>query len=91
MKNFAKLFLKRLLQVALYWIPLKRNVIIFESYPNLDGSPWMIYNELKKRGFGNKYKFVWAVDSSYKNLSLNNIEKIRNALLYFSKKKRGAP
>lgn len=67
MKGFAKLFLESILQKTLCWIPLKRNIIIFESYPNLDGSPWMIYNELKKRGFGNKYRMLWAVDASFKS------------------------
>lgn len=65
MKKFVKGFLRTLLQKVLYCLPLKRNIIIFESYPNMDCSPWMIYNELKKRGFGNKYRMLWAVDASY--------------------------
>ena len=44
---------------------LKRDVILFESYPELDGSPWMVYLELKKRGFAKKYRLVWAVDASF--------------------------
>lgn len=44
---------------------LKRRIIIFESLPELSASPWMIYNELIKRGFEKKYRLIWAVDSKY--------------------------
>lgn len=42
-----------------------RKYIVFESFPELDGSPWMIYKELKRRGFGNRYNFVWLVDKDF--------------------------
>ena len=42
-----------------------KKTIIFESYPELDGSPWMLYQELFSRGYGKKYNLVWAVDSSF--------------------------
>lgn len=45
----------------------KNNVILFESYPELDGSPWMIYQALKQKGYDQKYKLIWATDSSYKS------------------------
>ena len=45
---------------------LKRNTILFESFPDFDGSPWMIYNELIKRGYNQKYKLIWLVDKEYK-------------------------
>lgn len=57
MKKFLLRLIKRL--------NLKRDCIIFESYPELDGSPWMIYQEMKKRGYNKKYKLVWAVDVSF--------------------------
>lgn len=57
--------LKKILSFLFQLIPLKRNVVIFESAPELDGSPWMIFLELKRRGFEKKYRFVWAVDSSF--------------------------
>lgn len=44
---------------------VKRDVILFESYPELDGSSWMIYLELKKREYEKKYRLVWAVDASF--------------------------
>lgn len=49
-------------------LPLKRNYIVFESYPELDGSPWMIYQELIKRNYDKKYKLIWFTDANYKNL-----------------------
>lgn len=42
-----------------------RGTVLFESFPEMDGSPWMIYQELKKRGFDKKYKLVWAIDTSF--------------------------
>ena len=45
--------------------PIKRDVILFESYPELDGSPWMMYREMVNRGYGEKYKLLWAVDKSF--------------------------
>lgn len=47
------------------FIPIKQNVILFESYPELGGSPWMIYQELIKRGYDKKYKLIWGVGSSF--------------------------
>ena len=44
---------------------VNRNVILFESVPELSGSPWMIYKELLRRGYGEKYKLIWCVDSSF--------------------------
>lgn len=73
MKVFFRTFLKFLISL----FPLKRNYIIFESYPELDGSPWMIYKEFIKRGFDKKYKLVWFVDANYK--APNEI----NSVVYF--------
>lgn len=42
-------------------------VILFESYPDFNGSSLEIYNELLKRGYGAKYDMVWAV---YDNFAL---------------------
>lgn len=44
----------------------KQNVIIFESFPELDGSPWMVYKELIRRGFEKKYNLVWVGNSNFK-------------------------
>lgn len=42
-----------------------KEIVLFESLPELDGSPWMIYQEMKRRGFDKKYKLVWAVDKDF--------------------------
>lgn len=36
------------------------DVILFESYPEFSGSPWMIYKELIKRNYDKKYKLIWV-------------------------------
>ena len=54
--------LKKSLELFFLNLAKKRNIILFESFPELDGSPWMIYQELKRRDFEKKYKLVWAVD-----------------------------
>lgn len=43
-----------------------KNIILFESFPELDGSPWMIYQEMNRRGVNKKYRMVWAVDKDFK-------------------------
>lgn len=58
------MFLKTLIISVLQKFPLKR-VILFESYPELGGSPWMIYQEMLRLGYDKKYNLVWAVDSSF--------------------------
>lgn len=61
-KKFFRKFLLRFLSKL---IPTKQDIILFESYPELDGSPWMIYQEIKKRGWEKKYKLIWATDASF--------------------------
>lgn len=53
----------------LFWfLPLKKEYVIFEAFPNFNGSPWLIYQEFICRKIAKKYKFVWAVNSSEKML-----------------------
>ena len=58
--------IKRALSFVVGALPLKRDYILFESYPELDGSPWMIYQELINRGFDKRYKLRWLVDKNFK-------------------------
>ena len=60
------MFLKSLIIFILRKLPLKK-VILFESYPELSGSPWKIYQEMLKRGYDKKYNLIWAVDSSFRS------------------------
>ena len=55
------------LSVNIIGLFTKKNIILFESIPDFDGSPWMIYKEMQKRGLEKKYKLIWAVDSSFKH------------------------
>ncbi len=67
MNSFIFHLLRKIVVLIVKLVTLfSRKVILFESYPELDGSPWMIYLELQKRGYGKKYKLVWTVDSSFK-------------------------
>lgn len=59
--------LSKIFRFILGKLPLKRDYIIFESIPELDGSPWMIYQELVKKGFDQKYKLVWFTEAKYKD------------------------
>lgn len=43
----------------------EKQIILFESYPDFNGSTLEIYNELIKRGFDKKYNLVWAVDKTF--------------------------
>lgn len=45
----------------------KKKFIIFESFPDFTGSPKRICQELSKRGFNAKYRFIWAIDKSKKS------------------------
>lgn len=51
-------------------VPLCLNYIVFESYPECDGSPWMIYKEMINRGLEKKYKMIWIVSATF-NAPLN--------------------
>ena len=53
-------------RTVLKWAPLRRDVILFESLPELGGSPRMIYDELRRRGVDRRYRLVWAVDAAFK-------------------------
>lgn len=65
MKLALKNKVRSLLSVFVGFFPIKRDTIIFESIPELSGSPWAIYQEMLKRGFGKKYRLIWAVDESF--------------------------
>jgi len=51
---------------ALKAVPLRQDAILFESLPELDGSPRRIYDELRRRGLDKRYRLLWAVDAAFK-------------------------
>lgn len=69
-----------------------RNYILFESYPDFADSTIKIYEELIKRGYNKKYKFVWfnnQRDSKNKKYAcINDMEEYQKVkYLYLSKLK----
>lgn len=90
-RNFFKALVCFLINV----IPGKK-YIVFESFPEIDGSPWAIYQEFLKRGIDRNYKLVWLVDVGYVPPSgvkcvpffgnLSRIQRIKRTLLLFKTK-----
>ncbi len=48
-------------------------IILFESYPDFNGSALEVYNEFVKRGYDKKYDLVWGV---YDNFNLSTDKKV---------------
>ena len=40
-----------------------KQYVVFESVPDFSDNTFPVYNELVKRGYGNKYKLAWYVDT----------------------------
>ena len=55
-----KLILKKLILGLIHILPGKRYVV-FESIPNFSDSPKALFDELVRRGYGKKYRFVWLL------------------------------
>lgn len=51
----------------------KLEYFVFESVPDFDGSSWMVSQELRRKGYDKKYKFVWMTTTG-------NIERKKNFL-----------
>lgn len=52
---------------------MNKPVILFESYPDFNGSSLGVYNELVRRGYDKKYDLIWAV---YDNFNIQTDKKI---------------
>ena len=50
---------KKIIKALLKCLPL-RKIILFESVPDLSDNTFPVYEELVKRGLGEKYKLVWS-------------------------------
>ena len=64
--RFLKRVLSRFGLSVLKALPLRKDVVLFESMPELSGSPRMIYEELRRRGLDRRYRLVWAVDAAFR-------------------------
>lgn len=56
----------------------EKPVILFESYPDFNGSPLEIYNELIRKGYDKKYDLIWAVYSDFNRQTNYKIIKFFN-------------
>ncbi len=75
MKVFSKLLKKTISK-----IPLK-NIIVLESEPDLSDNTKAVFDEFIKRGFNQKYKFIWMVNDIKKSYpKLKNVYYVKNFL-----------
>lgn len=59
-------------------LPL-RNIILFESVPNLSDNTKAVFDEMLKRNMNQKYKLIWVLNKEEKNLPrIHNVEYILN-------------
>lgn len=66
---------KKIIKALLKCLPL-RKIILFESVPDLSDNTFQVYEELVKRGLGEKYKLVWSCwNQPRKDYPKNNNEK----------------
>ena len=57
--------MKKLIKKLISLLPTK-NLIVFESTPNLSDNTKAVYDEMIKRGLNKKYKMVWIVKGTVK-------------------------
>lgn len=74
MYNFCKL------------LPIKRNVIVFESESDFTDNAYALYNYMQKHGYMDKYKAVWLVDElkNFKHRKLHNTIFLNKQDIHFS-------
>ncbi len=66
--------LKFLIKKILSLLPL-RNIIVFESVPSLSDNSKAVFDEFIKRGYNDKYKFIWIVYA--KSPTFPNIKNVK--------------
>ncbi|MEK5039895.1 CDP-glycerol glycerophosphotransferase family protein [Sporosarcina sp. FSL K6-3457] len=92
-----KEFFTKYIKVFCSFFPI-RNVILFESVPDMDGNSRAVFDTMVKLNFHEKYRLVWLVDNkvTYNNYEIENIyfdykptslfKKIMYVLKYFNVK-----
>lgn len=65
--------IKRFIKSLISLIPTK-NMIVFESIPNLSDNPKPVFDEMVRRGLNEKYRMVWIV--SHKSAALPAIKNV---------------
>lgn len=86
-RNGVKIVLKFIYKLMLNTLPIKSNVILFESNlgKNYTGNPKAIYEKMVEKGYDEKYKCVWIVDDINVSVPGNCtiIKKFRFRYLYY--------
>ncbi|MBQ5810623.1 MAG: CDP-glycerol glycerophosphotransferase family protein, partial [Clostridia bacterium] len=77
--------LKDIIRKMLSALPV-RNVILFESMPDLSDNPVAVFREMIDRGFNKKYKFVWLVSKNEKYPEIKNVSYCRRGSKLFKLK-----
>lgn len=68
-----------LIKKVFNFLPLK-NIILFESCPDLSDNTKAVFDELIKRGYNKKYKLVWVVEKFNNDYpKIKNVIYIRNS------------
>ncbi|MGI6500927.1 MAG: CDP-glycerol glycerophosphotransferase family protein [Anaerostipes sp.] len=84
MKNIIANILKTLYRLGAHVIPVRKNVILFESSVgrNYSGNPRYIYEELVRQGKDKKYHCVWIFENPNVKLPGNCVKVKRARLKY---------
>ncbi len=64
LNGYYNLLLRKIATVFFPIFAREKKYIFFESYPEMSGSPRLIYDELRKKGVDKQYQLVWLVESN---------------------------
>ena len=88
-----KALLKKIVGLFFELLTLRKNVIVFESNPDFSDNTLFVFNELLRRGYNKKYKFVWLLYGGqkdypkYKNVKYVNANNAFTRIYYKHKAK----
>lgn len=75
--------IKKVFKRVFHFLPLKR-IVLFESCPDLSDNTKPIFDEMIKRGYNKKYRFVWLCFDRHKQ----ELPKIHNVSFLYANKHR---
>lgn len=67
----VKAIVKKILKNLAHHLPM-RKIILFESMPDYDDNTKAVFDELVKRGYNKKFKFIWVCHAESSVLELKN-------------------
>jgi CDP-glycerol glycerophosphotransferase len=85
-RKFVKWYLYPLMRL----LPIKKNVVVFESFwgKSFNDNPKAIYDHMRQT-YGNKYKYVWFLNNEYTPVTSPAIAVRKNSWRYFYYLARG--